>query len=278
MRVFVSADMEGASGIATAEDVVKGCEEYSRGQELLHRDVNAAVAGAFEAGASELLVNDAHSTMRNLDRERLDERAALIRGATKPRSMVEGVGREHDVAFFVGYHAMAGTPNAVLNHTVLAHELLRLRVGDDEVGELGWNARFCAALGVPVGLVSGDDATAAEARAALGDVETVAVKEGIDRFSARCRPIAETGGEIREAAARAVERVGEFEIEEPEEPTRIEADWSATNHAARAAGLPGVERIAGRTTRVEAESYPEVFERAVAMCRAGAAGRNEFYG
>jgi D-amino peptidase len=278
MRVFVSADMEGVSGIATAEDVVKGCEEYARGQELLHRDVNAAVAGAFDAGAEEVLVNDAHSTMRNLDPERLDGRAALVRGATKPRSMVEGVGRDHDLAFFVGYHAMAGTPNAVLNHTFLAHELLRLRVGDEEVGELGWNARFCAALGVPVGLVTGDDATCAEAVGELGEVETVAVKEGIDRFSARCRPIDDTEAGIREAAARAVERASEFSIPSVEEPARIEADWAATNHAARAAGLPGVERVAGRTTGVEAGEYPEAFERTVAMLRGGAAGRDEFYG
>ncbi|WP_331236378.1 M55 family metallopeptidase [Natronorarus salvus] len=274
MRVFVSADMEGVSGIATAADVVKGCEEYPPGQELLHGDVNAAV----EAGAIDVVVNDAHSTMRNLDRSRLDDRAALIRGSTKPRSMVEGLCRDHDVALFVGYHAMAGTENAVLNHTFLAHELLRLRVDEDEVGELGWNARFAAALGVPVGLVTGDDATCAEASVELGEVETVAVKEGIDRFSARCRPVEECEGEIREAARRAVERAGEFTVRAPDEPTRIEADWSATNHAAHAGGLPGIERVDGRTTAVEAECYPEAFERAIAMCRAGAAGRNEFYG
>ena len=280
MRVFVSADMEGVTGVAAAEDVVRGEPEYDRGTELLHGDVNAAVKGAVAGGATEVLVNDSHSSMRNLDRERLDDRATLLRGNTKPRSMMQGLG-DHDCALFVGYHAKAGTPEAVLNHTFFGHELLGLRVGDEETGELGWNARLAAAEGVPVGLVTGDDATVAEARDELGDApETVAVKEGIDRFTAACRPASETTDEIRSAARRAVERAERGEIGTPavDSATRIEADWATTNLAARAAGSPSVERAGGRTTAVEADSYPEAYEATVAMLRAGGAGRDEFYG
>jgi len=280
MRVFVSADMEGVTGVAAAEDVVRGEPEYDRGTELLHGDVNAAIEGAVAGGATEVLVNDSHSSMRNLDRERLDDRATLLRGNTKPRSMMQGLG-DHDCALFVGYHAKAGTPEAVLNHTFFGHELLGLRVGDEETGELGWNARLAAAEGVPVGLVTGDDATVAEAREELGDApETVAVKEGIDRFTARCRPASETTDEIRSAARRAVERAERGEIGTPavDSATRIEADWATTNLAARAAGSPSVERAGGRTTAVEADSYPEAYEATVAMLRAGGAGRDEFYG
>jgi len=280
MRVFVSADMEGITGVAAAEDVVRGEPEYDRGTELLHGDVNAAIEGAVAGGATEVLVNDSHSSMRNLDRERLDDRATLLRGNTKPRSMMQGLG-DHDCALFVGYHAKAGTLEAVLNHTFFGHELLGLRVGDEETGELGWNARLAAAEGVPVGLVTGDDATVAEARDELGDApETVAVKEGIDRFTARCRPASETTDEIRSAARRAVERAERGEIGTPavDSATRIEADWATTNLAARAAGSPSVERAGGRTTAVEADSYPEAYEATVAMLRAGGAGRDEFYG
>ncbi|UPV99280.1 M55 family metallopeptidase [Halorussus gelatinilyticus] len=280
MRVFVSADMEGITGVAAAEDVVRGEPEYERGKELLHGDVNAAVEGAFAGGATDVLVNDSHSSMRNLDREAVDDRATLVRGNTKPRSMMQGVA-DRDCALFVGYHAKAGTPEAVLNHTFFGQALLRLRVGDDEVGELGWNARLAAAEGVPVGLVTGDDATVAEARDELGDApETVAVKEGIDRFTAACRPASETTEEIRSAARRAVERAADGDVEVPdvESPTRIEADWATTNPAARAAGSPNVERAGGRTTAVEAASYPETYEATVAMLRAGGAGRDEFYG
>jgi D-amino peptidase len=283
MRVFVSADMEGITGVAAAEDVVRGEPEYERGKELLHGDVNAAVEGAFAGGATEVLVNDSHSSMRNLDRASLDERATLIRGNTKPRSMMQGLDADHDCALFVGYHAMAGTPGAVLNHTFFGSKLLRLRVNGSEVGELGWNARFAAAEGVPVGLVTGDDATVVEARDELGEApEAVAVKEGIDRFTARCRPASDARRDLREAAQRAVERAGSGSLDAStppvETPVRIEADWATTNLAARAAGVPDIERAGGRTTAVEAASYVAAYEATVGMLRAGGAGEDEFYG
>lgn len=280
MQVFISADMEGITGIADARDVVKGESDYADGQELMVGDVNAAVEGALAAGAESVVVNDSHASMTNVPRADLHEEARLIRGSSKPRSMMQGLARDHDVAFFVGYHAKAGTSRAVLNHTFIGHELLRVRVNDREVGELGWNAGLAAAFDVPVGLVTGDDRTATEARLTLDEVETVAVKDGIDRFTADCRPPGETRPAIRDAAERAVERAasGEFDQPEIEEPVVVEADWSATNQALRASGLPGVERLGGRTTRVEAGTYPDAYEASVAMLRAGAAGRNEWYG
>lgn len=281
MRVFISADMEGVSGIAGAPDVVRGEPEYERGTELLHGDVNAAIEGACAGGATEVLVNDSHSSMRNLDRAGLDDRATLIRGGTKPRSMMQGLDSDHDVAFFVGYHAMAGTAGAVLNHTFFGSKLLRLRVNGAEAGELGWNARLAAAEGVPVGLVTGDDHTAAEARDELGETpETVAVKTGIDRFTAECPPPAVSQAAIRDGAERAVERAAAGDLESPavETPTRIEADWATTNLAARAACAPGVERAGDRTSAVAGDDYPEAFEATVGMLRAGGPGENEFYG
>lgn len=280
MHVFVSADMEGITGIADARDVVKDEADYADGQALMVGDVNAAIEGALSAGAESVVVNDSHSSMTNLPRADLHEEARLIRGSSKPRSMMQGLDPDHDVAFFVGYHAKAGTPGAVLNHTFIGHELLRVRVNGREVGELGWNAGLAAAFDVPVGLVTGDDKTATEARMTLDEVETVAVKNGIDRFTADCRPPGETRPAIRDAAERAVERASNGDFDQPTvgEPVAIEADWSATNHALRASGLPGVERLGGRTTLVDAETYPEAYEASVAMFRAGAAGRNEWYG
>lgn len=280
MQVFISADMEGVTGVATPADVVKDEPEYEGGVDHLHGDVNAAIEGAFDAGADDVLVNDAHSTMRNLDRARLDERATLIRGGSKPRSMVQGLTPDHDVALFVGYHAKAGTAGAVLNHTFLGHALVRLAVDGIEVGELGWNARFAGSMGVPVGLVTGDDATAAEADVEVPDAETVAVKRGIDRFSAACRPAAETGPEIREAAHRAVSRAAESDlgVTEASTPATMTATWATTNQAARAAGPTEVDRDGGRQTSVTGEAYESVFERTVAMVRAGAAGVDEYYG
>jgi D-amino peptidase len=260
--------------------VVKGEPEYERGVDLLHGDVNAAVEGAFDAGADEVLVNDSHSTMRNLDRARLDGRATLIRGNTKPRSMVQGLQSAHDVALFVGYHAKMGTPAAVLNHTVLGHELQSLHVDGEEVGEMGWNARFAGALGVPVGLVTGDDATAEEAVAEVPDAERVIVKEAIDRFSAACRPGSETRPRIREGASRAVERAGDgtLGLTTASTPVTMTATWATTQEAEEASRLPGVERVDGRQTAVTGEEYVTAFEATVAMLRAGGRAADQYYG
>jgi D-amino peptidase len=278
MNVFISADMEGITGIADPSDVVKGETDYPAGRDAMVADVNAAVEGALSGGAEAVLINDSHSSMTNLPRESLHESARLIRGGTKPWSMMQGLREPHDIAFFVGYHAKAGTPEAVLNHTYYGQVLLSLRVNGTEVGELGWNAGLAASLGVPVGLVTGDDATEAEALDHLEDVETAVVKEGIDRFTANCLPPERARNRIREGAERAVSRTSDFVQPTPDEPVTIEADWAATNQAARAAGIPSVERVAGRTTRVEADSYVAAFEASVAMLHGGGAGRNEFYG
>ncbi|GAA0226673.1 M55 family metallopeptidase [Haladaptatus pallidirubidus] len=280
MNVFISADMEGITGIADPRDVVKGEADYDAGRELMVGDVNAAIEGALAGGAEAVLVNDSHSSMTNLSRSVLHDAARLIRGGTKPRSMMQGLTTSHDVAFFVGYHGKAGTPEAVLNHTFYSQILVSLRVNNDEVGELGWNAGLAGSLGVPVGLVTGDDATDAEARDELKNAETAVVKDGIDRFTADCLPAEDARNRIRTAAERAVRRAktDDFAQPIPDEPAAIEADWATTNQAARAARLPSVERVGGRTTRVEGEEYAEVFEASVAMLRAGGAGRNEWYG
>lgn len=280
MKVFISADMEGITGVAAAEDVVKGEPEYARGVDLLHGDVNAAVEGAIAGGAETVLVNDSHSSMRNLDRARLDDRADLVRGNTKPRSMMQGLTETFDTALFVGYHAMMGTPKAVLNHTFFGHAVQSLRVNGTEAGELGWNARLAGSLGVPVGLVTGDDATVAEAGEVLGDPETVQVKEGIDRFSARCRPASETTADIAAASERAVARASEGDLStvEVDTPVTMAVDWATTNLAASAASAPGVERAGGRRTAVTADAYPAAFENTVGMLRAGGAGSDEYYG
>ena len=268
MRAFISADMEGITGVAVLDDVSKGTADYEDAVALMHGDVNAAIEGAVEAGADEVLVNDAHGSMANLRRADVDGRADLVRGRLKPRAMMEGLDADHDVALLIGYHARAGTAGGVLDHTVLGSDLLQLRVNGIEVGELGWNARLAAHLGVPVGLVTGDDRTVTEARDELGDVETVAVKRGIGRFAAQCRPPVDTRADIEEAAARAVERAADGTLEpstDLEPPVRIEVDWSTTHHAGEAARAPGIELVDDRTTAVSAPAYEDAYEAAVSM-------------
>jgi D-amino peptidase len=281
MRVFISADMEGVTGIADPRDIIKGETDYADGTELMIGDVNAAVEGALAGGSDKIVVNDSHWTMTNLPQAQLHEEARLIRGSSKRRLMMEGFTGNHTIAFFVGYHAKAGTPQAVLNHTMYPQMLIRVRVNDQEVGEMGLNAGLAKHYGVPVGLVTGDDKTAEEAEDEFGkaEVETVAVKQGIDRFTADNLPLSEARDRIRTAAKRAVERADNdsFEQLQFEEPVRIEIEWAATNHAYRASELVTVERTGGRTTRVKEETYPEAYDATLAMIRSASAAYNELF-
>jgi D-amino peptidase len=282
MRVFISADMEGVTGIADPRDILEDERAYERGQDLMVADVNAAVQGAVEAGADDIVVNDSHWSMTNLPPESLHEGARLIRGSSKRRLMMQGFDGDHDVVFFVGYHAKAGTPHAVLNHTMFPQMLISVEINGREVGEMGINAGLPKHHGVPVGLVTGDDKTIAEAREEFGDgeVQTVAVKEGIDRFTANSKPQDQAHEEIAAAARDGVNRAesnGYDQQPEIGEPVTIETEWAATNHAYRAGDLQEVERVGARRTRVEAETYPDAYDAAMTMVNAGSAAYNELF-
>src|SRR5216117_3031603 len=174
MRVYISVDMEGIAGVVhesqTDPTTPAFAAEYGRFRRLMTAEANAAVEGALAAGATKVLVNDSHWFMRNLLAEELHPGAELLSGDPKPSSMVQGIEDGFDAALFIGYHARAGTRNAILDHTYA-----------DRVAEVRLNGR-----GVAVALVSGDAALAAEAKQLLGDsVTTVVVKQAVSRHAAR---------------------------------------------------------------------------------------------
>lgn len=281
MRVFISADMEGVTGIADPRDILEDERAYGRGQQLMVGDVNAAVEGALDAGATDVVVNDSHWTMTNIPRGELHDSARLIRGSSKHRLMMQGFESHHDVVFFVGYHAKAGTPHAVLNHTMFPQMLIKIEINGQEVGEMGINAGLAKHFDVPVGLVTGDDKTAEEAYDEFGadEVETAVVKEGIDRFTANSKSPAVAREEITTAARSAVERAESDGFSQPSfaEPVEIEIEWAATNHAYRAGALQEVERIDARTTQVEAGTYPAAYDAAMTMVNAASAAYNPMF-
>ena len=204
MKVFISVDMEGISGITDPEDVLPDGADYQRGREFMTGDANAAILGAYDGGADEVLVNDSHWIMRNLLLERLDPRARTIKGFHKSLCMVQGLDASYDGAVFVGYHACAGTEGGVLNHTLLGKEIQNVYLNGEPTGETRLNAAFAGHFGVPVLVVAGDAAVCAEAERFLDGVQTVAVKDGIDKFSANCLHPEVAQARIREATARAL--------------------------------------------------------------------------
>ena len=261
MRVYVSVDMEGVAGVVHEDQTdpidPRHAGEYNRMRRLMTAEANAAVEGALAAGAERVLVNDSHWLMTNLLAEELDPAAELLSGGTKARSMMEGVEEGFDAALFVGYHARAGVGHAIIDHTYTdrVHEA---RLNGRPVGELALNAALAGTYGVPVALVSGDQALAAEAREVLGPaVETVVVKHAVGRFAARSVAPSVACRLIREGARAALGRA--HEPLRMAAPVQLEVDFALTQMADMAVLVPGSIRTAGRTVAFTHDDYREVF-------------------
>ena len=261
MRVYISVDMEGVAGVVH-EDQTDPIEprhagEYNRFRRLMTNEANAAIAGALEGGAKAVLVNDSHWLMRNLLAEELNPTAELLSGGPKRLSMVEGIESGFDAAMFIGYHARAGTWNATIDHTYTSR-VYEARLNGQPVGELALNAAMAGVHGVPVALVSGDQALAAEARALLGDaIETVVVKQAVGRFAAKSLAPSVACERIRAGALSALGRKHSPLKVSP--PIRLEVDFALTQMADMAELAPGSVRQAGRTVSYSGDDYREVF-------------------
>jgi D-amino peptidase len=265
MKVFISVDMEGVSGITDPEDVLPDGADYQRGRVFMTGDANAAILGAYDAGADEVLVNDSHWIMRNLLLEQLDPRARTIKGFHKSLCMVQGLDASYGGAVFVGYHACAGTEGGVLNHTLLGKEIQNIYLNGEPTGETRLNAAFAGHFGVPVLAVAGDAAVCAEAERFLDGVQTVAVKDGIDKFSANCLHPQVAQARIREATARAVAEASRPAPYRLSSPYRLGIEWNSTTIAATCAMIPGVELTGSRSVEFVTEDYPELMRVLVVM-------------
>jgi D-amino peptidase len=248
VRVLISADMEGVTGVTFPEDVAPGSPRWSYFRELFTGDVNAAVDGFMTAGATDVLVNEAHSTQRNLLLDRIDARSSVLIGRHKPYSMMEGIDRGYDAVAFVGYHAGAGE-QGVLAHTYLPNTITGVWLNGTACSEGYMNAALAAEFGVPVVLVTGDDRAVADARRYAPDAAHVAVKECVDRYSAICLPPARTAELIRTAAAGALDPLPP--VTPLTGPYRYEVEFDAANPVVHVTGIPDVEQVGPRRVAFE---------------------------
>jgi len=271
MKILIAADMEGVTGVVHWNHVTPGHEEYPRFRRLMTGDVNAAIRGAFEAGADEVVVTDGHSAGRNILIEELDPRARLNAGGPAPLAMVRGVDGEVSAVIFVGYHARVGTPHAVLEHTWSSSCVADLRVNGQSMGEIGLNAAVCGHFDVPVIMVSGDESACAEGIELLGSIETAAVKRAIGRMAAECLSPEVTQAAIYSAAVQAVSclRAGEAPPPfRPQTPVGIAIEFVHSEMADEAMILPGVSRPEGRRIEFTADDVPtayRLFQAAVSL-------------
>ncbi|SDQ39459.1 M55 family metallopeptidase [Thermostaphylospora chromogena] len=258
MKVYLSVDMEGVTGLTDPEEMHAGGRGYERGCELMTGDANAAIAGLCAAGATSVLVNDAHGSTKNLRIDLLDPRATLVRGPGKPMRMAQGLDESHRAACFIGYHARAGVTHGVLNHTWMGKEIQNVYLNGEVCGETRLVASFAGHIGVPVILVTGDEAVCEEARELLGDVETVAVKKGVDKFAAELLPPSVAAERIQAAATRALNRLTDFSPLRVEPPYVLGVEWNSTAIASACALIPGVKAAGPRHTEFATDDFSQI--------------------
>lgn len=261
MRIYISVDMEGISGVVLKEQVFKGTPEYAEARMLLVRDANAAVQGAIEGGATEVLVKDAHGSGFNFPIEELHPKAEYIMGRSIERfPSLE----EFDAMFLVGYHAMSGTPRAVRDHTMSSAAWQQFFLNGEEMGEVGIDAAHAGALGVPIALVTGDDKVCAEAQALLGPIPVAVVKRGLARHAARILAPSTARELIRTKAREAVGVAKDLKPFRVEGPCEIRLRYASTD-LVDGIRLDGerVERVDGQTVVFRGSDVLEALGRAL---------------
>ena len=244
-KVYISVDLEGIAGVVANSQTSPTGQNYEWARKLMLAETNAAIDGAFQGGASEVLVNDSHGPQTNLRADELDRRAQLVTGQPKPLGMTQGLDSSFDAAIYIGYHAPGSTANAVHGHT-FSSALKTVKLNGKEVGEYGLNAMVAGYWGVPVVFISGDRAAIEMARDFIPGVDGLIVKEGIGFYAARTMHPLEAREQITVGVRAAlVKRI----VRQPLKlalPITLEIELDELSHADQAELVPGMKR-SGRT-------------------------------
>ncbi len=257
LKVFISVDMEGISGVINWEDVSRDGKDYDLFRRFMTEETNAAIEGAIEAGATEILVRDSHGSARNILPDLLNPKAELMRDwAYSPLSMMEGIDESYDAVIFIGYHARANTPNATLDHT-MSTTLYDVVLNGKKMPEAGINAFIAGHFGVPVVLVAGDKAICEQAKELFGDVETVAVKEGIGN-AARMLPPKKAQELIKKKTTEALQRVNEFKPFSLTPPYTMDVTFKDEWRAENASWIPGAKKKDSTTVTFTSNDWMEI--------------------
>ncbi len=258
LKIYISADMEGVTGAVTGEQLGPGGFEYQRFRQFLTDEVNAAIEGAREAGAREILVSDSHGNGQNLLIDQLPEDVQVVRSWPRPLGMMQGIDDTFDGAIFIGYHSSTTNPEGIRAHTTSSGRLAAVRVNGVEMTEASYNAAIAGHFDVPVIMISGDDAVVSEAQSVLGDVEGAVVKWAYGFHSARTLHPAAGQAVIRETARAAVSRIGDFTPYKPDAPIQFEVTFKNYQPSQLLAYLPQVERIDSHSIRFVGDDMVDV--------------------
>ena len=259
MKVFISAVIEGIGGVVRGEQSSRDAADYAQARKLMTAEVNAAIRGAFDGGATEVVVTDAHSIGLNLVSDELDERAMQIIGTPRRLGMMEGVDLTCDAAFFIGYHASAGTARGVIAHSY-RRRVAEIRLNGLRVGEIGFNAALAGHFGVPVVLISGDEAACAEAQKLIPPIVAVPVKKGLGAYSACCLHPNQSQERIYRSAQQSLSDLQRFAAFGLSRPVVLEVRFTTASAVDRCLRIPGVELQDGVTLRYLAQDVSEAFQ------------------
>lgn len=261
-KVYISADMEGVTGVVDWPETMSGHPDYDRFRRIMTDEVSAAVEGAVQGGASEVLVNDSHDSMKNILIEHLHPKASLLSGNVKRSSMMEAVDSSFSGVFLTGYHAPAGTTASVLDHTY-SSKTHRVFVNGIEAPEMLLFGAIAGERGVPIKMVTGDETTCELAKEYFGEIATVAVKKSVSRRAAVSKPIPTVMEEIREAAKVAMTLPGK--IYQFKSPYTLVVEFQETRQADEASVVPLSERLDGYTVQYDHTNYDVIIDAFRAM-------------
>jgi D-amino peptidase len=262
MKLLIAVDMEGITGVVSWNHVDPSHAEYQRFRRLMTQDVNAAVRGALEGGADEVVVSDGHWSGENILIEELERRARLNSGSPSPFSMVQGIDQGVDAAMFIGYHARVGTANAILDHTWSSARVSNVWLNGRLVGEIGLNASVCGHFGVPVLMISGDQAANKEAAEWIPGIANVIVKRASGRWAAELLAPAVTHQMICEMSSTVVRQFKAGKMPAPlqtETPVVVGLEFFTSEMADKAALMPGCGRVDGRKIEFSMPDMPSAY-------------------
>jgi D-amino peptidase len=263
VKILIAADMEGISGVTNWNHVQAGHFEYPRFRKIMTEDVNAAVRGAFDGEASEVVVTDGHGSGNNILIDELDRRVKLNSGNAAPYAMVQGVDvGDFEGVIFVGYHARAGTTDGVLAHTWSSQRVANVWLNDVVMGEYGLNAALCGHYGCAPLMITGDQTACAQAVALLGDLVTVEVKQATSFQSAECLQPYVAQNMIEDGAVKAVQRLKNGKaprVFKVAEPINVRIEFRMVEMADSVSHLPGSVRLDGTTVEFTSPDMPTAY-------------------
>ncbi|MEN2465319.1 M55 family metallopeptidase [Ornithinibacillus sp. JPR2-1] len=245
MKLYLSVDMEGITGLPDYTFVSASMHNYERARKIMTDETNYVVDAAFQSGCGEVLVNDSHMKMNNILIDQLHPEAQLITGGIKTYSMVHGLDDSFSGAMFIGYHTRAGMPG-VMSHSMI-HMVRNFYINDKQVGEIGMNAMVAGYHGVPVLLVSGDDETAKEAEELIPNITTVIVKEAVSRSATKSLTPKKAGELLQEKVKQAIENRHQVKPLLPPDNPVLKIEFVNYGAAELAHMMPGTEIIPGTT-------------------------------